>query len=229
MINAFFLLKERNITAFYHKCVIDTSLWKLQPKGKTKTLLIAIFFLLRRKITTITKSCSLVFFFLFWSILYIEPDHLFFLFASNSHFPVSEPLFTHPNSFPSIVPLHFYDHMPSHAPAVFPSIVPLPKSFHKPSFFSLSIHVRAFSDHMSCFCVSKIDRLCNICTPSTSYVEKGKVCGTLQGLKFSDSSEIEIKFDDRYSLPRQSGQSWKSLLLSRLWFSNFRISCLLGF
>ena len=102
------------------------------------------------------------------------------------------------------------------SPAVFPSIVPLPKSFHKPSFFSLSIYVRAFSDHMSCFCVSKIDRLCNICTPSTSYVEKGKVCGTLQGLKFSDSSEIEIEFDDRYSLPRRSGQSWKSFFLSRL-------------
>ena len=126
MINAFFLLKERNITAFYHKCVIDTSLWKLQPKGKTKTLLIAIFFLLRRKITTITKSCSLVFFFLFWSILYIEPDHLFFLFASNSHFPVSEPLFTHPNSFPSIVPLHFYDHMLSQAQQFFLQLFPCP-------------------------------------------------------------------------------------------------------
>ena len=58
------------------------------------------------------------------------------------------------------------------SPAVFPSIVPLPKSFHKPSFFSLSIYVRAFSDHMSCFCVSKIDRLFNICTPSTSYMLK---------------------------------------------------------
>ena len=51
------------------------------------------------------------------------------------------------------------------------------------------------------------------------YVEKGKVGGKLQGLKFSDSSEIEIKFDDRYILPRHSGQLWKSLFLSRLWFS----------
>ena len=188
---------------------------KLQPKGTTKTLLITNDSYIKKKDY---YYYNILFFGISFFLVYPLPwTWPFFLtFCLIPPFPVWKPLFTRRNSFPSIVPLHFYDHQPSHAPADFPSIVPLPKSFHKPSFFSLSIHVGAFSDHMSCFCVSKIDRLCNICTPSTSYVEKGKACGTLQGLKFSDSSEIEIKFDDRFSLPRRSGQSWKSLFLSRL-------------
>ena len=137
--------------------------------------------------------------------------------ASNLLF-LCQSLFLHAGTvFPQLFLCIFMTTCPRMPQQFFLQLFPCPNPSISLLFLAYhSIHVRAFSDHMSCFCVSKNDRLCNICTPSTSYVEKGKVCGTLQGLKFSDSSEIEIKFDDRYSLPRRSGQSWKSLFLTRL-------------
>ena len=162
----------------------------------------------RRKITTITTSCFLVFLFILaYPLRTTWPFVLTFCFKP--HFPVSEPLFTRPHSFSLCI---FISHLPSHALAVFPSIVPLPKSFHKPSFYQFMSELFRFGLHITCllFVSPTLTDFVIFVPPQPQKVEKGKVGGTLQDLKFSDSSEIKIIYDDRYSLPHQSGQSWKS-------------------
>ena len=81
--------------------------------------------ILRRKITIITTYCSLVFLF-FWSILYLEPDRFFLLFASYPLF-LYESLFLHAGTvFPQLFLCIFMTTCPRMPQQIFLQLFPYP-------------------------------------------------------------------------------------------------------